>query len=39
MIEVADAPLAAAGDRNLMNFDNKLPGPEGGMHCCLYNNV
>ncbi len=38
-IESADAPLAAPGGRNLMNFDNRLPDPDGGMHFCLYNNV
>jgi hypothetical protein len=38
-IETMDAPVVAPGERNLLNFDNKLPDPEGGMHFCLYNNV
>ncbi len=39
LIETLDAPLVAPGGRNLLNFDNKLPEPQGGMHFCLYNNV
>lgn len=34
-----DAPLVAPGERGLLNFDNALPDPAGGMHFCLCNNV
>lgn len=34
-----DASLVAPGERGLLNFDNALPDPAGGMHFCLCNNV
>lgn len=34
-----DAPLVAPGERNLLNFDNRLPEVSGGVHFCLHNNV
>ena len=39
MIETEDAPLVAPGEMRLLNFDNRLPDPRGGMHFCLYDNV
>ncbi len=38
-IETFDAPLVAPGERTLLNFDNKLPEAEQGVHFCLHNNV
>ncbi len=38
-IKTLDAPLVAPGERSLLNFDNKLPKPEDGMHFLLCNNV
>jgi hypothetical protein len=38
-IESPDAYLVAVGERNLLNFDNKLPEAADGMHFCLCNNV
>ena len=34
-----DAPLVAPGERNLLNFDNRLPEASEGVHFCLHNNV
>ncbi|HEY3388179.1 MAG TPA: DUF5054 domain-containing protein, partial [Prolixibacteraceae bacterium] len=34
-----DAPLVAQGERNLLNFDNRLPEANEGVHFCLHNNV
>lgn len=34
-----DAPLVAFGVRTLLNFDNRLPEVNEGMHFCLHNNV
>ncbi len=38
-IESFDAPLVAPGERNLLNFDNRLPEVNEGVHFCLHNNV
>jgi hypothetical protein len=38
-IESMDAPLIAPGERTLLNFDNKLPEADQGVHFCLHNNV
>jgi hypothetical protein len=38
-IGTLDAPLAAPGERNLLNFDNAKPVVADGMHFCLCNNV
>jgi hypothetical protein len=38
-IQSFDAPLAAPGERNLLNFDNTIPSAEDGMHFSLFNNV
>ena len=38
-IMTEDAPMVSPAGRNLLNFDNKIPDPQGGMHFCLYNNV
>ena len=38
-IESLDAPLAAPGGRTLLNFDNRLPEAEEGIHFCLHNNI
>ena len=38
-IESLDAPLVAPGERNLLNFDNRLPEVSEGVHFCLHNNV
>jgi hypothetical protein len=39
IIESFDAPLVAPGERNLLNFDNRLPDVKDGVHFCLHNNV
>jgi hypothetical protein len=39
IIESLDAPLVAPGERNLLNFDNKLPDARDGVHFNLHNNV
>jgi hypothetical protein len=39
IIESLDAPLVAPGERNLLNFDNRLPDVKDGVHFCLHNNV
>jgi hypothetical protein len=39
IIESLDAPLVAPGERNLLNFDNRLPDAKEGVHFCLHNNV
>jgi len=39
IIESLDAPLVAPGERNLLNFDNRLPDVTDGVHFCLHNNV
>jgi hypothetical protein len=39
MIETLDAPLLAPGEPSLLDFNNKQPPLEGGMHFNLYNNV
>lgn len=38
-ITTLDAPLAAPGERTLLNFDNRLPEVQEGVHFCLHNNV
>ena len=38
-IESFDAPLVAPSERSLLNFNNKKPDIDKGMHFCLYNNV
>ncbi|MGQ8338236.1 DUF5054 domain-containing protein [Sunxiuqinia sp. A32] len=38
-IESIDAPLVAVGERNLLNFDNKIPMADDGIHFCLHDNV
>ena len=34
-----DAPLVAPGERSLLNFDNRLPEANDGVHFCLHDNV
>jgi len=34
-----DAPLLAPGECTLLNFDNRLPEANEGVHFCLHNNV
>ena len=34
-----DTPLVAPGERNFLNFDNRLPEANEGVHFCLHNNV
>ncbi len=38
-LESLDTPLVAPGERNLLNFYDKLPENKDGMHFCLHNNV
>jgi hypothetical protein len=38
-IESLDAPLVAPGERTLLNFDNRLPEANQGVHFNLHNNV
>lgn len=38
-ISPLDAPLVAPSERNFLNFDNRLPEENGGMHFCLHNNI
>ncbi|MCB9207344.1 MAG: DUF5054 domain-containing protein [Ignavibacteriales bacterium] len=38
-IKSLDAALVAPSERSLLNFNNKLPEVDKGMHFCLYNNV
>lgn len=38
-INSIDAPLVATRNRNILNFDNKTPTVDNGMHFCLHNNV
>jgi len=38
-IQSLDAPLAAPGEKTLLNFDNQLPEAKEGIHFCLHNNV
>jgi hypothetical protein len=38
-IRSLDAPLVAPDERTLLNFDNRLPQADGGVHFCLHNNV
>jgi hypothetical protein len=38
-ISSLDAPLVAPGERTLLNFDNRLPNADEGVHFCLHNNV
>jgi hypothetical protein len=38
-VESLDAALVAPGERNLLNFDNRLPEAKDGIHFCLHNNV
>jgi hypothetical protein len=38
-IETLDAPLVAPGERSLLNFDNRPPPLNKGMHFALFNNV
>ena len=38
-IQSLDAPLVAPGERTLLNFDNRLPKANEGVHFCLHNNV
>jgi hypothetical protein len=39
IIESDDAHLVSPGIPRLLQFDDTLPKPEGGMHFCLHNNV
>ncbi|MEN6324332.1 MAG: DUF5054 domain-containing protein [Proteiniphilum sp.] len=39
VINSLDAALVAPGERNLLNFNNRLPEDQDGMHFCLHNNV
>ena len=34
-----DAPLAAIGERRLLNYSRQLPDITGGVHFCLYDNL
>ena len=38
-IECVDAPLVAPGEPSLLDFNNRRPPVERGMHVNLYNNV
>lgn len=38
-IETLDAPLVAPGQPSLLDFNNRRPAPQNGVHVNLYNNV
>jgi hypothetical protein len=38
-IDSLDAALVATGERNILNFDNRLHESGDGVHFCLHNNL